>query len=357
MSTKKAGIITLYGSQNFGAFLQGYAMQTVLEKYGYHAEFIKYLGIDLHELLFMIKTKNISLALFRLKQYRKYMQCRKLLNVQSKKYHNEYYDAIIVGSDTLWDVQNPTIQPTDFYLGKNLNAEKIIAYAPSANGTGIKDFLAIYKDVAPFDAFDAIGVRDGNTRDLVDELSNQLVRVVLDPTLLLDKSDYPVAIPQRKDKYVLVYGYSFSNEEKNAIITEARRIHASIVSIGLLNPWCDENVTATVQEFLGYIKNAECVFTGTFHGTIFSMIMEKRFVTYARKNYKVQYLLQQLGMEERNGSIDIKNSGKLSEKEVDYAALHVRLQRFRKESFEFLLQTLNCNNKDKPTEYMVNIKN
>lgn len=46
---KKAGIITLYASQNYGAFLQGYSMQTTLKKRGYNVEFIKYADLDIHE--------------------------------------------------------------------------------------------------------------------------------------------------------------------------------------------------------------------------------------------------------------------------------------------------------------------
>lgn len=340
MKKKIAGIVTLFASQNFGAFLQSYAMQTVLERYGYTAEFLKYSSLDIHELIFMVKTKNIRLALFRLKQYRKYLQSRQYLHIAKRKYTGEQLDLAVVGSDTLWDVQNPTIHPTNFYLGKGLKAKRIIAYAPSVNGTTAQEFAKVYGDEAPFASFTAIGVRDQNTSNLVKDITGETAMVVLDPTLLLDKKDYVVVAPKYTDKYVLVYGYSFTEDERAVICEEARKRNAKIISVGLLNTWCDENVAATVPEFLGYIQNAECVFTGTFHGTIFSMIMEKNFVSFARKNYKVLDLLQKLGMESRNGSKDIGRCGELCGTEIDYAFFRNRLLELRKESTDYLEQAI-----------------
>lgn len=339
MLQKSGAIITLFAAQNFGAFLQGYAMQTVMERLGYSSKFIRYSGLDLAEFVHMVKTKNVKLALFRLRQFKKYLASRKLLNVDSKIYDGESFDAVIVGSDTLWDVQNPTIRPTDYFLGKGINSKRIVAYAPSANGTSADEFAEVYPYENPFETFTAIGVRDGNTRYLVNNFTEEPV-VVLDPTLLLDAVDYPLEEPAVKDKYVMVYGYSFQEEERKAILAEAKRRNAKTVSVGLLNSWCDCSVSATVPEFLGYLKNAECVFTSTFHGTIFSVIMQKNFVTYARKNYKVLDLLSRLDLEARNGSNDIINSNAILSAEMDYPAIHDRVKALRDRSMDFLRSNL-----------------
>lgn len=336
MRKKTAGIVTLFASQNFGAFLQGYAMQTVLERYGYKTEFLRYSSHDAQEFIFMVKTKNIRLVLFRLKQYQKYLQSRNSLHIAKRKYRGEQLDLAVIGSDTLWDVQNPTIDPTDFYLGKGLNASRIIAYAPSANSTSAQEFLQVYRDSEPFVTFTAIGVRDQNTSNLVKEITGKPATVVLDPTLLLDKEDYEVSEPKYSGKYILVYGYSFTDEERAIICEIAKKRNAKTISVGLLNSWCDENVVATVPEFLGYIQKAEYVFTGTFHGTIFSIIMEKKFISFARKNYKVIDLLQKLGMENRNGSVDIERCRELCDTEIDYPAFRKRLLELRKKSICYL---------------------
>ena len=340
MNSKSAGIITLYASQNFGAFLQGYAMQTTLQKLGYTPEFIKYSGLDIHEFLFMVKTKNVRLAAFRLMQFAKYMRSRNLLKVAQSRYHGEYKDAVVIGSDTLWDVQNPTIHDSNFYLGKGLNCNNIIAYAPSANGTSPKEFCEHYGSDEKFDAFTAIGVRDNNTAKLVQDVSGKKAEIVLDPTLLLKKEDYPVVKPQEQYKYVLVYGYSFRPEEQKVIKEYANRIGVKTISIGLLNSWCDKNVVATVPEFLGYINSAEGIFTATFHGTIFSIIMEKQFITFARSNYKVLDNLEKLGLNSRNASQANVDCSILMEKEIDYFSVNERIAFLREKSMSFLRDSL-----------------
>ena len=340
MGDKNAGIITLYASQNFGAFLQGFAMQTILQKLGYIPEFIKYSDLDIHEFLFMIKTKNIRLILFRLKQFSRYIKSRKLINIAHSRYQGEYKDVIIIGSDTLWDVQNPTIHDSRFYLGKGLNCKNIIAYAPSANGTSAKEFCEHYGEYEKFDAFKAIGVRDKNTAKLVYDVAGKEAEIVLDPTLLLKKEYYPIEKPKEKDKYVLVYGYSFNMDEQHFIMEYARNISAKTISIGLLNSWCDKSVAATVPEFLGYISAAECIFTATFHGTIFSVIMEKQFVTFARSNYKVLDILEKLGLSSRNVSNDMTNCSIIAKTQIDYAMVNKRISVLREQSMTFLKNSL-----------------
>ena len=338
--TKIAGIITLYASQNFGAFLQGFAMQNVLERLGYKVSFLKYGDSNLHELLFMVKTKNIRLALFRVRQYWRYLNSRNLLHIARHKYLGEAMDAAIIGSDTLWDVQNPTIHPSEYYLGKNICANKIIAYAPSANNTTLSEFEKVYKQSSPFSSFTSISVRDHQTCELVEKIAGISPQVVLDPTLLLNKEDYPIAQISEKDRYVLVYGYSFSESEIAVIKSEAIRLGALTISVGLLNSWCDKNVTATVPEFIGYITKAECVFTGTFHGTIFSVIMGKRFVTFARKNYKVYDLLNKLELNDRDGSVAIDKVRSIVEQPIDFHRVHSKLSLLQSESMEFLRKAL-----------------
>lgn len=326
---KEAGIITLYASQNFGAFLQGYAMQTTLKKMGYDAEFIKYDNLDVHELIFMIKTKNVKLADFRVRQYFKYCTSRKLLNIAAKKYGGEHKDLVVIGSDTLWDVRNPTIKDSYYYLGFDINSDTILAYAPSANGTSAKEFLEHYTREGLFSNFNAIAVRDQHTADMVYEITGTMPQVVLDPTLLLNSNEYPVAKNVKDGNYVLVYGYSFSEKERQAIQQYAAKNNLKTISIGLLNSWCDKNIAATVEEFLGYVSKAHCVFTSTFHGTIFSIILEKQFVTFARSNYKVLDLLEKMDLLNRNASEAMENVERLADDCINYTIVNEKIRNLR----------------------------
>lgn len=326
---KEAGIITLYASQNFGAFLQGYAMQITLKKMGYNSEFIKYADLDIHEFIFMIKTKNVKLAAFRIRQYFKYCISRKLLNIAKKKYNGEHKELVVIGSDTLWDVQNPTIKDSYYFLGFDLNSDTILAYAPSANGTSAMEFKEHYTREGLFSNFSAIAVRDQHTADMVYEITGVLPQVVLDPTLLLDSNEYPIVENVKERNYVLVYGYSFSEKERQVIQQYATKNNLRTVSIGLLNSWCDKNIAATVEEFLGYVSKAHCVFTSTFHGTIFSIIFQKQFVTFARNNYKVLDLLEKLELLDRNASKTLENFDRLADDCINYAVVNEKIRKLR----------------------------
>lgn len=51
-----------------------------------------------------------------------------------------------------------------------------------------------------------------------------------------------------------------------------------------------------IEEWLGYIMHAECVFTNSFHGFCFSILFEKKFFVGRRNGDKITNLLQMLGL-------------------------------------------------------------
>ena len=296
----KTGIITLYESQNYGALLQAYALETFLKEYNANPIFVRLPFPKLKNYWKMIKTKNIPLAIFRVFQEMKYIKSRKLINIGTSKSITQKYDAVFVGSDTLWDVQNNSYPHFEQFLGFGVNANKIIAYAPSCNSTTIDEFRKEYGSKATFERFDSIAVRDKKTAELVKMVNGQDVDLVVDPTFLIDFEKYPVQPIKRKDRYVLIYSYGFSKEQINEIKGYCKKRNLKMVSVGILNPWCDENVTASLPEFLGYIRGAECMITTTFHGTIFAMLSQVKYAAYAGNNYKVLDILSKTGNEHHN---------------------------------------------------------
>lgn len=298
------GIVTLYDSNNYGAFLQAYALSLFLKKKGLKPVFINMNTNKIPEYLFMVKTKNVPLAIFRVRQALKYLKSRSLLNIGTKKSIFYEYDYVFVGSDTLWDVMNNSYPHYDTFLGCNLNAKKIIAYAPSCNMTTAKEFKGVYGERANFDAFDYIGVRDKKTYDLVYEVSQKKSKIVVDPTFLIDGSDYPVENVQIEQKYALIYSYGFSDNEISEVKDYCIKHNLVTLSVGLYNKWCDKNISATVSQFLGLIEKADCIITATFHGTIMSMLNRKRYACFARNNYKIRDILIRTGNERHNASVN-----------------------------------------------------
>ena len=175
---KKIGICTLYFGNNFGAILQAFALQEVLKEMGHEVEFIKVKDIQIN-----MNQPNADL----------FEKSREYINLNTKIFDNvkDKYDAIIIGSDEMWNINNNTFEHFEEYFGKKLNVEKIVSYAPSANGVTAEQLKAFYGDDVKFKEFAHISARDEGTQKLVKDISGRDAELVLDPTLLLsDFSKY-----------------------------------------------------------------------------------------------------------------------------------------------------------------------
>lgn len=335
---KKIGILTLHDSINFGAYLQAFALFTKLKELGYEPEFITFGNQSKKERLNLIKAKNPKLMFFKYQSLKKFDEARKKL-LFSDINNAEKFHTIIIGSDEMWNLENNSFAHRKEYFGYDLPVSNVITYAPSCNNLSVEQFEKYTKGNMNFSMLNSISVRDENTRKLVNEVSNIDPQVVLDPTLLID--DYSMYIePCSEKNFVLVYGYSFSEEEKYKITSFAKKNNKKLISIGLYNAWCDENIYATPFAFLGYLKAADYVFTSTFHGTIFSTLMETNFAVFGRKNHKVKDVLEKLNILDRDIS-NIDNYELVFSKEINYKEIRKARKALAAQSIKYLENAIN----------------
>ena len=97
-------IITLYNSLNYGAFLQAFALQSVLSDLGYNPSFYEANRKMKSELRKHILRKDVSKIPINYIQYLKYKKCWKCLNIDNNNI--ETAKACIVGSDEIWNIKN-----------------------------------------------------------------------------------------------------------------------------------------------------------------------------------------------------------------------------------------------------------
>lgn len=87
---------------------------------------------------------------------------------------------------------------------------------------------------------------------------------------------------------------------------------------------------------MGLIENAEYIVTNSFHGTIFSIIFEKKFITVLNDkkgldNSRMLTLLDRTGLTQRaSHSIDTLFA------EIDYKDIASRLELWRQEGMNYL---------------------
>lgn len=96
--------------------------------------------------------------------------------------------------------------------------------------------------------------------------------------------------------------------------------------------WCQHNITANAFELLAYVKQSQCVVTDTFHGTVFSIKYNKRFVSFIRESnrQKLEGLLTQFGLINRAVK-DMSAFEDTIDMEIDYSKVNsvVRMEQLK----------------------------
>ena len=373
---KKIGIITILKVNNYGAELQAYATQKVLQLMGYDAEIIDYpfyknprhkrtkmsrptarmsLKKHLEEMLFPI------VAQWKARNYRDLQRVR---NAKFERFHDENtkqsecydmidklksakldYDVLMTGSDQVW---NPGIYSSlDPYLLKFGDENiKRLAYSASFGVSQVPDDVRNYYKEA-LKCYSAIGVREDNAVNLVKSLSGKDATLVLDPTLLLDKEQWmKVAQPVEglPDKpYVLIYELSDIPYIKQLAMYISEKTGMPIVRICKnASPEDKEDeilniIDAGPAEFLYLFDKAGYVVTNSFHGTAFSVNFGKQFYTVIplgkSNNSRQKSILKLMGCEER---MLTEGSEMPAIERLDTNRIVERLEEERQKSINFL---------------------
>jgi hypothetical protein len=209
-------------------------------------------------------------------------------------------DLVVVGSDEVWNFSHPWYGGRALFFGHGIRARRLVSYAASF---GNFDFAAGIEPhwINQLRRFDAIAVRDDNSRRLVAEALGSAPTRVLDPCL-----QFPPAIePQTAagmQPLAVVYGHSFPDALGTAARRWADQRGLRLLSVGYRNDWADEQLlTAGPLEFARLIAGAAAVVTNFFHGCVFALLHAKPFVCAVspyRMN-KVRDLTGVLGTENR----------------------------------------------------------
>jgi hypothetical protein len=208
------------------------------------------------------------------------------------------YDAIVVGSDEVWNFRHPWYGGKTIFFGSGLRAGRLVSYAASFGNHQAADGLA--PDwAAMLRGFAAISVRDDNSRRLIRSAVGVEPELVLDPCL-----QFPEIVKADRDipdePYVLVYGFGFPAWLQNAVRRWSRRFGIRLLSVGYRNDWADEQlIGAGPLDFAALAAGARAVITNFFHGCVFALLNGKPFVSVpsAYRFNKVTDLAAALGAE------------------------------------------------------------
>ena len=256
----------------------------------------------------------------------------KLLDGQEKKLTlndlaKERCDVYILGSDQIW-ARELTHGFDPAYFGQFAPGCKKISYAEQAYfGQALRSLTYI-------------SVREERLAQAVEKLTGREVTTVVDPTLLLERADYEDLLykePLVAEKYILAY-FVVEDEllgkcaEKAAAVLGYRLIELHYKKTPKLK---SENMIfdAGPREFLTYIRDAEMIFTNSFHGTVFSILFQKKFYSVYKENGRISNLLAFLNLEERH--ITAEDAMNYADG-IDYTHVGDKLCNYRRQSVEYL---------------------
>lgn len=376
----KIGILTFHYATNYGAVLQAYATQTWLTNRGIEAYIINYVPsiqeakyhpneierrcfIDFRKKPIRNIARWIRYKLLIKKDYidktnkfneftaKRLKLTSKMTDINELKALNEDFSAFICGSDQIWNPEITNGFDTTYFCGFTDSHIKKVSYAASAGDVEVlskkenrKMFFELLRN------FDGIAVREQSLTDFISKESDMLSLSTLDPTLLLESSDYDkITIqPQNiKSDYLLIYQLARNPKVTKVAKKIAKERNLKIIEVcGTFynKPHSKHMIcSAGPSELLGLIRDASYVVTNSFHGTTFSIIYRKDFnsILSKKRNSRIIDLLNSLELQNRiiREKDDIFNTER-----IDYSMPLVLLGEKKLQSIDYLKNAIGIDN-------------
>ena len=352
---KKILLVTLQDA-NIGNRLQNYALQTVVEDMGYEV-FNPVYSLD------RVSVKTVKIALkcllyrFGLKKYAKvalnHKRKRAFQELDSKYIHNKInigqfdtnnidlseFNYAITGSDQVWHKWTDSPKELPYFYLQFIEENKRISYAPSFGFVNVPQ-IDIETHISGINGIYSISCREDSGAEIVRKLTGRVAKVVSDPTILLSKNEWKAA--ERKpgynvpSRFILIYFLGdISKQYWNHIKTICRDDDA--VPLRIFSVDDPKHYCTTPDEFIWLVENATCICTDSFHACVFSIIFEKKFVVYQRKESgmekmfdRIECLLKDFGLTSCIWNNRTVNS------EIDYEKVALVLKEKKEEGSDFL---------------------
>lgn len=370
------GLLTFHWADDYGGLLQAYALKSCLEELGGETEIIPYAPWRLvgrywqfpllyrlqdtkprFRLTWSVRAWRKNLPQRRILRHRKQAMARfrRLLTTQkplrsARSISLKPYSCVFVGSDQVWNPEI-TLGLDDAYLGNLPHGEgcRMASYGASFGRDCLPEAYWEQFAACVEKNFAGVSVREQCAVPFAAGILHREVISVLDPVLLLKKAQWEaVAAPPAERDYVLVY-----QTEENRRLAEyaqktAQRLGKPVISVsypfrGEEPARMEQRVEIGPAEFAGYIRNAACVVTNSFHGTAFSILFQKPFLVFShgRLNARIEDLLEKLGLSRRTAEgTALPEAGRIWE-EINWNQVDARLEGERGQSKAYIQRQIN----------------
>ncbi|TPE68975.1 polysaccharide pyruvyl transferase family protein [Halalkalibacterium halodurans] len=380
---KKIGIITLNGYFNYGNRLQNYAVQEVLKLFGYYVEtlivdinknqekdknrslfkknnsikersFVEIMDKINKKIWLSINKKNIEKArLNRTEIFKKFT--KDFINETDFRINEnnipsnlaDDYEYFVTGSDQVW---NPDyMSGSSIYFLTFAPKEKRIAFSPSFGVSEIPfKYQSNYKKWIR--EIEHLSVREDAGAKIIKDLTGKDAKVLLDPTMMLTKEKWLSISSRPKNvgstKYLLTYFLGGVPREYRDEINKIVKDN-NLEIINLANIKDSETYQTGPSEFIQYINSASVFCTDSFHGAVFSILLETPFIVFQRKGNspsmysRIDTLLNTFDLNSRKASNIITNEEIFN---IDFSHIPEILEYERNKTLTYLSKALGGKN-------------
>lgn len=363
-------IFTFHCAKNYGAILQAYSLQSILLRYSdniliadYRPQFLvlpyvpQFKKMCISSLSKKYQLKNLRYIFISILQY--YYLGGNIKLSRYERFTSQYLrvqtfdvkvsncqSVIILGSDQIWNPRLTNWDKTYFFSNYPKRNAKVISYAASiGNDHSTQEELDFLRE--NIKNVDCISVREETAQRVLSAICDKPITTVLDPTLLLKSTDIEMQrlISDNKyGRYILLYQMSDDPNTLKICRHISKLLNLKIVEV-LAYPFGRHNLnlhkhisTAGPEEFVTLFAHAQYVVTSSFHGTAFSLIFNKQFVTVAHPTAgsRQRDLLARIGLSDRV----VSSVDELPVDDIDYSVINARLDAERRKSLDFLEKAL-----------------
>lgn len=364
---KRVGIITFHAAHNYGSSLQSYALQNVIKEMDYDCEIINFRTESQKDqyrpltkrkgLKYVLKNAYFLLCYKARKQKYDIFEnfIDKYLNKSPKEYQsldelyneNFNYTHFISGSDQIWNTA-PNDANMAYFLPFVKNGKRI-SYAPSFGQIGKikhKDEIKKY-----LNKYDSLSIREEFGQKLIKEMTGKNVKILVDPTLLLSKERWQKLIcnkPFIDGEYIFFYTL-FADKEMISMVKQLSHILKIPVVISNVSNQYEifsgfkKRLNVGPLEFLNLIYNAKMVCTSSFHGTVFSIIFNKPFISIrGLTDNRISTLLKLTNLQDAsvNHPEELTTQKVSALLETDFSKAEIAIKDEQKKAYEFLAKAL-----------------
>lgn len=256
-----------------------------------------------------------------------------------KQFEQMEINFFVVGSDQVW---NPYYQGNSYQFLTFAPKEKRFSFAASIGTDQIPEEKKLYYKKC-LSEMNYISVRENKAAEIVKDLTGRDVDVVLDPTLLLPKEQWIEIVSKPNieidENYICTY---FLGEIPEAVYSFAKKKNLKIYKLNSIEQ--KELYDINPAEFLYMIKNADYVLTDSFHAVVFSIIFNKDFYVFERKQAgvpnmfsRIETITQRFDLQSRIQSREVINEEKTI---TNWLEIERDLQNERKQTFNKLLDAM-----------------